>query len=132
MNSGSDMSRVSTASSGTELLIHRGDPSCLTMLGNLYQKLEPQMTKSYRPHVVYVPPSHPQTPQEESSRQQVKMETLQRRKAKLRAATILISTVGEIQRKSEEVAKPDRQPDKQSDMKKGVSLPNLTNSNSDS
>ena len=52
-------SRMSAASTGTSMLLDRQHGNCMEMVRDLYTILEPQLCKSYRTNVKYIPPAHP-------------------------------------------------------------------------
>ena len=86
-------SRMSSASNGTNVFMHDQQPSCFETLRDLYKVMEPQLCKSYRKNVKYVPATCSESDQQ----------TLHpsRARSKVKTARIVIEAVHELQRKQE-------------------------------
>lgn len=89
------ISRQSTASVGTEMHFPPSYGSSMEVLHDLYQKLEPQISKSYRPHVKYVPGNDPGPKHLHIASQDSKT----RKQKHIKAARIVIGAVAEMQKK---------------------------------
>lgn len=79
------LSRMSTSSTGSEAVQTPSCDNCMELIHGLYKKLEPQMSKSYRPNVTYVP-----TPEERPKKPN-----------QMKTAQIVISAVAEMKRLQE-------------------------------
>jgi len=98
------------------------DSTCKEIIHSLYQELEPQLSKSYRPHVTFVPPPKPER-------------ELERRK--LKTASLVIGALAEMKKRQSLRKKTDperRESNSRSDKGFGKgkdvakSWPNLTGS----
>ncbi|KAL4236350.1 hypothetical protein ACF0H5_004737 [Mactra antiquata] len=91
------ISRGSTGSSlGGGAMLSTNCGNCLEAIHELYQELEPQISKSYRPHVQYVPSETPEPrikPQE-----QVYMDKSKKAK-QLKSVQLMLGAVSEMQKR---------------------------------
>lgn len=96
------LSRQSTASTGSEAVLAPGCGNCMEVLHDLYQKLEPQISKSYRPNAKYVP-NKDQGAKSSSMNDSVTQEKSNKQK-QMKTAKIVIGAVSEMQRRRDSVA----------------------------
>lgn len=87
-------SRLSTTTTGSEAVIQPGCGNCMELIHDLYQKLEPQISKSYRPNVKYVPNT------EDLERAEAAHHHTKRQK-QMKTAKIVIDAVNELQTRSD-------------------------------
>ncbi|KAH3697149.1 hypothetical protein DPMN_084637 [Dreissena polymorpha] len=113
--------------------------SSLELIRDLYQQLEPQITKSYRPHVTYVPPL-PQSPPSSSPRDPQKggADTA-KSSGSLKSTQLVLSAVAELKKRRDRrklldagkrLGTSDRQGMDNSTKGVSKSLPNLTGADS--
>lgn len=88
------ISRQSTTSVGTEMHFPPSYGNNMEVLHDLYQKLEPQISKSYRPHVKYVPGNDPGP-----KHLNIACQDKTRKQKQIKAAKIVIGAVAEMQKK---------------------------------
>lgn len=88
------LSRLSTASTGSETVLQPSCGNCMELIHDLYQKLEPQISKSYRPNVKYVPSPEVFEPSEVGNHHTKKQK-------QIKTAKIVIDAVNELQTRSD-------------------------------
>lgn len=127
------ISRQSTQSTfGGGAMLSPNCGSCLEPIHELYQKLEPQISKSYRPHVKYEPPPPPDPNTVKPPERTIPEK--QKKGKNLKSVQIMLGAVSEMQKRRDSNGSVKK---KFSDMARRVSqpelsqsLPNLTNSES--
>ncbi|KAH3695519.1 hypothetical protein DPMN_082979 [Dreissena polymorpha] len=90
------ISRMSTSTSGSAIPFAPTCGSSLELIRDLYQKLEPQITKSYRPHVTYVPPA--ESPREKKKSADKESHA---KGGKLKVARIALGAIAELTKRKD-------------------------------
>lgn len=90
-------SRMSDMSSGTSMYMEGHQGNCLELVRDLYKELEPQLCKSYRRNVKYIPA----TPSEDYQQPTLHSSPYDKRRNKVKTARIVIEAVNELQKKRE-------------------------------